>query len=214
VMRFPLVLPRTEIRRLLRGATALVVPRHLAVGTYPVHDLATAIRNRGRPMHERDEAYRATIEVSHVEQMRLIELDFAIVRRAGERTQRDFYADWLTRRGMINPTELVSVATVALASSPRMLHRDVHKGYTDKPGLAAFGEPEALSAEELERISRQAREHDDQRRRQQQATKSLPRRVQELELRANTGDDQARRHLFMVAKHLEDAEARGSRTVA
>ena len=214
MMRFPLVLPRQEIRRLLKGATALVLPRHLAVGTYPVHDLGTAIRNRGRPMHERDEAYRATIEVSDVEQLRFIELDFGIVRRAGELTQLEFYADWQQRRGMINPTELVSVATVALVSSPRMLHREVHRGYTDNPSLAAFGEPEALSREELERISHQARELDQRRQREQQAAKSLPRRLHELELRANTGDDQARRHLFMVAKHLEDAEARGPRTAA
>jgi hypothetical protein len=213
VIHGPILLSRGEIRRLQRGAPLLVLanPRS-GTGTYPVYELEVFRRNRDR--HERSEAYRLTLEIEAVRSCRLHDLDYEIARRAGHRTQRDFYDCWLERYRCITPGQLVVVASVRVVDTPRLLHRQVHRGYTRNPSQAAFGEPEALSRDDLQRLSMRARERHEARVKEAQARKPLPQRVRELELRAQTGDEQARRHLFMVSKHLDDAERRTPRPAA
>jgi hypothetical protein len=59
---------------------------------------------------------------------------------------------------------LCNAGGVADEDPPRLLHRRLEAGYTDKPMLAAAGEPEAVDAETQEQLTRQSQRREDSRR--------------------------------------------------
>lgn len=188
-----LTLPHEAAKRLF-SSSLLIVARDVKVGSYEVHDALVARRNRRRT--ERSEAKIATIHVSDVQAVALMDLDLRRVRAAGFKTQRDFYEDWLERHGLIESALQVSVCRFAFEEQPRMLHAKLHRGYTTNPAEAARDEPSALSSSELKLLTGRARARFEREQRQE----LLRRQVRALNARirdaARRGDVEA----FRVAE--------------
>lgn len=169
---WPLLLPHDTIRRILNHNTRLLIhTRHLKPGEYQVQDEGLEQRNRQHRQEGRDDLQSdpnvVSIVITHVQRTTLLDIDLAMARAAGYRTQRDFYDAWLERRRVIIPGLEVLVHAFRLAETPRYLHERVHRGYTSDPARAARGEPEALDAMDLRRYADTARWRDDQIRREQ-----------------------------------------------
>ena len=214
-MNWPLALHHDDARRIHR-ATVLIVTRQIKPGTYDVADALIVRQNeRRRKIGQEDiaDATIATIIITTIEERQLIDLDLRTVRAAGWKTQRDFYEEWLRRRGEIDPYRTVKVCAYSLTERLRLLHKRVARGYTSNSAEAAAGEPEALSASDLAKLCQRARERHDQRTRAQREATPLADRVLELQRRSDTGDRQAQRHLFMIAKHVDAADDRKARNV-
>jgi hypothetical protein len=97
----------------------------------------------------------------------------------------------------------------------RYLARSMARGYTYRPEQAIPDEgATALSLEDLERISSAGRARFEQERSERTSTQTHEERLTDLLARAAAGDRQAQRHLFMIEKHLREAEQRQSRDVA
>lgn len=158
---YPLVLRHADVQRIVnRSASLLILTGTVRPGTCQIQDALIVRRNErhrkaGRFDLQTDPIIR-TVEITHVDTVRLIDLDLAIVRAAGFKIQRDFYDDWLERRGHIDPSLEVRVCRFVTVEPVRMLHRRVHRGYTTNPALAAHGEPAALTAGELAKLSNAA----------------------------------------------------------
>jgi hypothetical protein len=154
-MGFPLALSHAHCRRILdRRATALILARRLSKTTVEVHDAKVLRRNaahrrRGHPDLQ-DDPLVLTIAVDSVEAVELDELAFQQVLAAGFRTTDEFREDWLARR----LGDDVFVHAFRVVDDVRLLHARVHRGYTSDPAHAAFGEPEALSALDLQTLAR------------------------------------------------------------
>ena len=158
VNHWPLVLPHSDVRRILeRHATALVATSRPKRGGYIVQDALTVRRNErmrrsGRSDQQQDPDVFA-VEVTESAPRALSDVDYSMVRACGFKTQRDFFDDWLERRRAIDPHQDVFVVRFRLVDQPRFLHHKIHRGYTTNPGAAARGEPEALSADELNQLA-------------------------------------------------------------
>lgn len=168
---YPLILRHADITRVVnRNASRLILTRNMKLGSYELQDDHVVRRNeRYRKDGRWDLMYDpgvVTIEISEITSMTLMDLNLAIVRAAGFKTQREFYDAWVEHRS-INPATQVRVCRFMLIEPVRMLHRNVHRGYTTNPGLAARDEPSALSVSELKRYADTARWRDDQERRAQ-----------------------------------------------
>lgn len=165
---WPLEIPHADAQRVLKGASVLIVTRSVKPGAYELQDALIVRRNARYRRDGRHDLQAspdvASIVVKTVDEMRLMDLDLAIVRAAGFKTQRDFYDDWYQRRGWIDGETLVRVCRVRIVEPVRMLHQRVHRGYTTDPTRAARDEPSALSASELRELAgaahrRYEREH-------------------------------------------------------
>ena len=178
---WPLLLPHATIRRILdRNTSRLILTRHVKPGEYQVQDEGLERRNREHRAKGRDDLQHdpdvVSIVITHVHKITLLDVDLALARAAGFKTQRDFYDDWLIRRRVIVPDLEVMVHAFGLAETPRYLHARVHRGYTSDPLRAARGEPEALDPMDLRRYADTARWRDDQLRREQAHRERLQRR--------------------------------------
>lgn len=167
---WPLILPHADITRVVnRNASRLISTRTLKRGAYQLQDAHIVDRNaRYRKDGRWDLHYDpgvVTVEISEVASTTLMALDLGVVRAAGFKTQRDFYDDWLERRGWVDPDLEIRVYRFSLTEPVRMLHRNVHRGYTTNTADAARDEPSALSVSELRRYADTARWRDDQERR-------------------------------------------------
>jgi hypothetical protein len=194
VNRWPLVLSHADVRRILqRHASSLVLTVRPKLGAYVVQDALTVRRNErlrkaGRGSEQQDPDV-FTIEITDVAPMWLRDLDYAIVRAAGWQTQRDFFDDWLGRKGHIDPDQDVYVARFRPAERPRFLHRRTFSGYTFEPALAMHGEPEALSAEQLRDLSsRQAVDRERRRELCRQRAQSIALRVRHAQREGKTDE--------------------------
>lgn len=171
VNRFPLVLAHSQIRRMLeRRPSALVSTTRPRLGGYVVQDALTVRRNeRFRRANRSDQQLSpdiCAISITAVDWLTLGGLDYPTIHACGFRTQRDFYDDWLRRRQSIDVCQDVCVARFHFIEQPRFLHYKTFGGYTTDPALSMPGEPEALSADDLQRLSagsraRYEREHRD-----------------------------------------------------
>lgn len=154
---WPLEIPHADAQRILKGASTLIVTRSVKPGAYDLQDALIVRRNaryRKDGRHDLQASPDVTsIVVKAVDEMRLMDLDLAIVRSAGWKAQRDFYDDWYQRRGWIDGETLVRVCRVRIVEPVRMLHRRVHRGYTTDPAKAVRDEPSALSASELRELA-------------------------------------------------------------
>ena len=155
--RFPLVLPHSQIRRMLeRHPSRFVSTTHRHRGSHTVQDALTVrrnerFRNAGRDDQQTSpDAFAITITAADLE--RLGGLDYLTIHACGFRTQRDFYDDWLRRRHAIDVHQDVYVVRFHFIEQSRFLHRKTFGGYTADPALSMPGEPEALSADDLERL--------------------------------------------------------------
>lgn len=97
----------------------------------------------------------------------------------------------------------------------RYLARYSPRGYTTKIA-EALGREDAPCIDETTqaRFSKEARERFEQDRERRQAERPRSNRISDLEARAAAGDDQARRHLFMIDKHLQSADRQLGRDAA
>lgn len=160
--RFPLVLAHSQIRRMLERSTSrLVTPTRPHLGGYVVQDALTVRRNeRKRKSGRADEQLTpdvCAITITAVDWSRLGDLDYRTIHSAGFRTQRDFYDDWFRRRQWIDVGQDVYVSSFHFIEPSRFLHYKTFGGYTTDPALSLPGEPEALSADDLQRLSAGAR---------------------------------------------------------
>jgi hypothetical protein len=161
VSGWPLVLRHADVKRVANhNASLLVLTGSIRLGMCELQDALIVRRNEryrkdGRFDLQQDPAIR-TIAITKIDQLRLMDVDLGIIRAAGFKTQRDFYDDWLQRRSFIDPELEVRVCRFSMAEPVRLLHRRAHRGYTSDPRLAAQGEPEALSREDLSKLSNAA----------------------------------------------------------
>jgi hypothetical protein len=181
---WPLVLPHQQIGRILnRRADRLVLTAHVRPGGYDVQDALALRRNERRRragrISELEDPIVFAIEIVHIHETTLLDLDLRTVCGAGYKTQRDFYDDWLRRRRHINPAQPVRVCHFNFRARERYLHRWVHRGYTTNPADAASFEPAALSAVELAELARDAARRLDRIRRED----ARRRRVRSLNVR-------------------------------
>lgn len=189
--QFPLTLRHHDIRRLVeRKAQCLVLSRRLALGAVAINDARVEHRNnqarrQNRPDLQQD-SHVMTVEIDDRREMRLMDLTLGIVMSAGFKTQRDFFDDWLQRRRWIDCELQVFVHSFHLVSDARYLHVRVHRGYASSPSLAVKGEPEALSKDELEELSRRARWRREQNEEfQRQARRSIGLRAKDAAVRGD-----------------------------
>lgn len=189
--QFPLTLRHHDIRRLVEHkAHCLVLSRRLALGAVAINDARVEHRNnqarrQNRPDLQQD-SHVMTVEIDDRREMRLMDLTLGIVMAAGFKTQRDFFDEWLQRRRWIDCELQVFVYSFHLVSDARYLHVRVHRGYTSYPSLAARGEPEALSKDELEELSRRARQRQEQDEAfQRQARRSIGLRAKDAAVRGD-----------------------------
>jgi excisionase family DNA binding protein len=181
---WPLVLPHQQIGRILnRRADRLIVTCHVRLGGYDVQDALTLRRNERRRragrISELEDPTVFAIEIIHIDETALADLDLRTVRGAGYETQRDFYDDWLRRRRHIDPGQPVRVCAFAFQARERYLHQRIHRGYTENPAHAAPGEAAALSVGELAGLARDAARRLDRIRRED----ARRRRVRSLNVR-------------------------------
>jgi hypothetical protein len=160
-MSWPLVLRHADVQRAVnRRAGRLILTGSVKRGICELQDALIVRRNEryrknGRSDLQQDPTV-ATIAITEIDQLRLVDVDLGIIRAAGFKTQRDFYDDWLQRRSFIDLELEVRVCRFSMAEPVRLLHRRAHRGYTSDPRLAAQGEPEALSREDLSKLSNAA----------------------------------------------------------
>jgi len=209
---WPLTLPHATINRILnRGATTLIqTAASTRRGDYQIQDALVVRRNQqhaqnGRRDLEQDPTI-LTIRIYSIRQLALIDLDYKTLRTAGYICQRDFYDEWLQRRRHILPDTPIRVCAFTPVETMRLLHARVHRGYTTNPNHAIPGEGEALTATDLEKLTKTAREKDEMRQTQAREQMPITDRLRDLQDRARHGDQQAKRHLFMIGKHVEQAE--------
>jgi hypothetical protein len=189
---WPLVLPHQQIKRMLdRHADQLILTARVRPGSYQIQDALIQRQNdrrrrAGRHAEQADPTV-LRIRIIDVSELRLIDVDLGIVRRAGYKTQRDFYQDWLERRRHIDPDTPVRVCKFTHEAGERYLHQRVHRGYTDEPAQGARGEPAALSAAELAGLARGAA----RRLEQQRAAELAHQRARSIGIRIK---EAARRH--------------------
>lgn len=166
--RWPIVMPHAHIRRMIdRSATLLVLTRKVTLSRvkpniHEVHDALIIRKNRERSRNERPDLQESslvlTIEILSVETKKLAELDLLAARAAGFRTTDELREDWVVRHRTEIDLELEVHLATFTAITGRYLHKKVHRGYTTDPTHAAEGEPQALSAGELEEMSEVARD--------------------------------------------------------
>jgi hypothetical protein len=170
VSGWPLVLRHADITRIVnRNATRLILTRAVKPGIYELQDQHIVRRNerykkQGRWDLQYDPGVVA-INVESVERLSLVDLNLQMVRGAGYKTQREFYDDWYQSKRHVDPQTPVRVCRFQLVEAVRMLHRNVHRGYTTNTRDAVRDEPSALSESELKRYADTARWRDDQERR-------------------------------------------------
>lgn len=157
--QYPLVLSHPQVRRIMdRNATSLILSRRLPLGEIDIHDSLTLQRNQRHRKSGRvdlqEDPLVMTVEIADREPMPLMELTLKMVRGAGHKTTEDFYCDWIERRRKIDVELQVYVYGFQRVSTARFLHVRVHRGYTSNAAQAARGEPEAISSDELEKLSR------------------------------------------------------------
>lgn len=158
-MRYQRTLTHRAVRRLVEGkASVLILDSEWKIGRYDIADAAILRRNRrlrecGRFEEQEDETV-LSIELRSHHRCPLLELDFKTIHRAGFRTSEDFYVDWREGRRRVDDDAQVNVYGFVAVAQERFLHTRVHRGYTSDPSLAARGEPEALSTDDLERVTR------------------------------------------------------------
>lgn len=157
-MRYPIVLSHRAVRRLVENkASVLIQERERRLGRWDVADAEIRKRNgrlcdRGRPEEQEDEIVLSIELMSH-DRCPLLELDFKTIHRAGFRTSEDFYTDWRESRRRVDDDAQVNVYGLRMVAQERFLHSQLHRGYTSDPSLAARGEPEALSEDDLDRVT-------------------------------------------------------------
>jgi hypothetical protein len=119
-----------------------------------------AARRRGRSDLQADPLL-LTVQIEETESVdKAADVDFRTIHRAGFRTTEEFQQDWLAscRRTL---EDVALIHRFRLVDDVRFLHQRVHRGYTSDPSRAAFGEPEALSAHDLELLERKRVQRDE-----------------------------------------------------
>lgn len=101
-----------------------------------------------------------------------------------------------------------------LEHAPRLLHADPSQGYTTLPQLAAPGEPEALSARDLERVVNAAHARPTNQGHQEQQARgdldSLESRLSRIRARSRRGVD-VRSELRIIERQVQRAEGKIAR---
>lgn len=160
--RWPLVLPHAQIRRMVVGASLLILSRQLTDDAYEVHDELAVRRNArhkrsGRSDLQTDPAM-FVIEITDITERQLLDLDLLAVRQAGFKTLEEFYCEWLQRRRAIVVGLDVKLYTFRVAEDALYLHKRVHRGYTRNPNHAIPDEPQVVDREVLDRFAEDARD--------------------------------------------------------
>lgn len=213
---FPLVLPHAQVRRILdRKANRLIVTRQIKQGTYDVQDALAARRLdrylKGPRMGEPPPSASVfAITVTEVWETTLTGLDFATIRAAGFKTQRDFYDEWIEWRRHIDPDELVRVCAFGFTDPGRFLHAKVHRGYTTNPAESARGEPQALSSGELKELAGDAARRFDRQRREEIRRRQARSLAQRLKLATAKGDSREMRALSREIDRLAAEQERAA----
>lgn len=161
--RFPLVLPHTQITRMVNGHQLLILSRQLDADAYEVHDEQVVRQNR---RHERNAQHELrsdpavfVIELTGVTETTIPDgLDLLTVRRSGVPTLEEFYRDWLRRRRELTIGLTVRLYEFEIAADALYLHQRPHRGYTRNPANAVPGEPQVIDRSLLDQYSTDARE--------------------------------------------------------
>ena len=177
------------------------------------------------PGQRRADIYVTVLDTA---QQRLGDVSQLDARREGFRFLREFQTRWELAHGRFDPERLVWVVAFSpgdwrehfdrprlLKATPGVHGEDVeeHQDYTERPDLALFGEPEALTESQLKPYVREANQRDDVRRRAGRAEVPRAQRLAELESRARAGDREAQRSLYVIDQRIQRSERRAPREV-
>lgn len=214
---FPIPLPPAHIRRILdRGATCLILTRQVQNRRYIIEDASVNRRNTQharlgrRDLSTDPEAF--IIEILGILTLPLSMLGYNACRDAGYRSQREFFDEWYARHGWIDPDQTVNVCHFQIVEDTRYLGST--RDYTRNQHDSIDPEAPALDKADLERYAGAARQRHEQRQQRILLSTPLHERVRILEQRARDGEQEARRHLFMIGKHVQAAEKRRARKAA
>lgn len=190
--RFPLVLPRPDIRRILtKNVRLLILSRALEYDAYEVHDERVIRDNRRHKGNGRDDLVEDPavflIEIADVNELGLLDLDLVTVNKAGFDDSEEFYLEWLHRRRQVVLGLQVKLYTFDIVDA-LYLDQHVHRGYTRNPARAATGEPPVIDRAHLDRYADDARER----------------------YRTEHAEDLAKREAKSLANQLREAHARAS----
>lgn len=151
------------------------------------------------------------LTVLDVRDATLDELTLADARACGFRTRAALIADWKSQHPRTPYVRLVRFMVGDLRDAPRLLSASLaRRNYTASPRLAADGEPEALSKEQLAAITTAARQRDLARQAEREAAvaaQPLAIRLAAIEAAGERMRLDFRRELQVIRERLDRAQS-------